>query len=97
MQRGPNSYSYAAIGNYVTAGSNQDNKDRRVMTKTFAFAVSAMVLAAISGQALAGSITSKAHPDTHAYTSRQAMNALAAIPTNAANTHRYHGGPKTND
>lgn len=67
------------------------------MTKTITLAASMMVLAAISGQALAGTVTSKTRPDSQADASHQSAGAFASMPTDAANSHRYHGGPKTND
>ena len=56
-----------------------------------------LVLAAISGQAFAGTITSKARPALQAYPSQQTMGAFASMPPAATDSHRYHGGPKAND
>jgi hypothetical protein len=67
------------------------------MTKTLTLAVSVMVLAAISGQAFAGTMTSKARPASHSYANHQTMGAFASMPSAAADSHRYHGGPKVND
>ena len=65
------------------------------MIKISTLAASMMVLAAISGQAFAGTITSKARPASHA--SQQTMGAFASMPPAAVDSHRYHGGPKAND
>jgi hypothetical protein len=66
------------------------------MTKTFTLAASMMVLAAISGQAVAGTATPKARLDSKNYASQQMMSAFASTSSEAA-AHRYHGGPKSND
>ena len=75
------------------------------MTKNLALAASIMMLATISGQALAGTAAPKASywPETTASSGRQmakAFNAFEpamATQTAAPNTQRYHGGPKYND
>jgi hypothetical protein len=67
------------------------------MIKISTLAASMMVLAAISGQAFAGTITSKAQPASQAYASHQTMGAFASMPPAAVDSHRYHGGPKAND
>jgi hypothetical protein len=67
------------------------------MMKTFTLAASMMVLAAISGQALAGTITSKARSDSQAYAKQQTMSAFDSMAPGATDSHRDHGGPKAND
>jgi hypothetical protein len=76
-----------------------------MMTKNLAFAASIMMLATISGQALAGTVAPKAQY-WRAATGRsdhQAMRAFNAIDLPMApqtiepNAHPYHGGPKYND
>jgi hypothetical protein len=75
------------------------------MTKNLALAASIMMLATISGQALAGTAAPKARywPETTAPSDRQVVQAFNAFEpamatqTAAPNTHRYHGGPKYND
>ena len=66
------------------------------MSKISTLAASMMVLAAISGQAFAGTITSKAQPASQAYASQPTMGAFASMPS-SIDSHRYHGGPKAND
>jgi hypothetical protein len=74
-------------------------------TKNLALAASIMMLATISGQALAGTATPKAQY-WRAATGRsdhQAIRAFNSIDwpmapqTMAPNAHPYHGGPKYND
>jgi hypothetical protein len=73
------------------------------MTKNLALAASIMMLAMISGQALAAAPKAPYWPETTASSGRQmarAFNAFEpamATQTAAPNTHRYHGGPKYND
>ena len=68
------------------------------MMKTFTLAASMMVLAAaISGQALAGTITSKARSDSQAYAKQQTMSAFDSMASGATDSYRYHGGPKADD
>jgi hypothetical protein len=73
------------------------------MTKNIALAASIMMLATISGQALAGTAAPKARywPETTAPSDRQVVHAFNAYePATQAvesNAHRYHGGPKYND
>jgi hypothetical protein len=67
------------------------------MSKISTLTASMLVLAAISGQAFAGTITSKARPVSQAYASQQTMSAFASMPSAATDSHRYHGGPKAND
>ncbi len=75
------------------------------MTKNLALAASIVMLAAISGQALAGAATPKARywPATTAPLDRQvgqafnAFNSTMATQTVEPDAHRYHGGPKYND
>jgi hypothetical protein len=73
------------------------------MTKNIALTASIVMLATISGQALAGTAAPKARysPETTIPSHQRvvrAFNALAmATQTVDANAHRYHGGPKYND
>jgi hypothetical protein len=73
------------------------------MTKNLALAASIMMLAMISGQALAAAPKAPHWPETTAASGRQmtkAFNAFEpamAAQTAAPNAHRYHGGPKYND
>jgi len=75
------------------------------MTKNLALAASIMMLATISGQALAGTAAPEARywPETTAPSDRQvhAYNAFNAYEpasqTVESDAHRYHGGPKYND
>ena len=67
------------------------------MSKISTLAASMMVLAAISGQAFAGTITSKAQPASQAYASQPTMGAFASMPVADTDSPRYHGGPKAND
>jgi hypothetical protein len=53
--------------------------------KNIALAASVAMLVVISGQALAAPFTSNA------------MNAYASQQTDQQDTHRYFGGPKSND
>jgi hypothetical protein len=74
------------------------------MTKSLALAASIVMLATISGQALAGTAAPKARywPETTAPSDRQAVQAFDAFEpamatqTAEPNAHRYHGGPKSN-
>jgi len=74
------------------------------MTKSLALAASIVMLATISGQALAGTAAPKARywPETTAPSDRQAVQAFDAFEPAMAtqmaepNAHRYHGGPKSN-
>jgi hypothetical protein len=74
------------------------------MTKNLAFAASITMLVAISGQALAGTAAPKppywpkaTDPSVrqvgHAF---NAFDQAIATQTVEPNTHRYHGGPKSN-
>jgi hypothetical protein len=77
-------------------------KGNRAMTKNLALAASIMMLATISGQALAAAPKAPHWPETTASSGQQmakAFNAFEpAIATQTApNAHRYHGGPKYND
>jgi hypothetical protein len=67
------------------------------MSKISTLTASMVVLAAISGQAFAGTITSKARPASQSYASQQTIGAFASMPTAVTDSHRYHGGPKAND
>jgi hypothetical protein len=75
-------------------------------TKNLALAASIMMLATISGQALAGTAVPKAQywpAATGRSDHRQALRAFNVIDPPMAtqtiepNAHRYHGGPKYND
>jgi hypothetical protein len=71
------------------------------MTKNLALAASIIVLVAISGQAFARATGSNTRywPEP-AISSDQAMHAFdpaMAAPAVQPNTHRYEGGPKSND
>ena len=86
-------------GGYDTTGN------RAMTTKNLALAASIMMLATISGQALAGTAAPKAQY-WRAATGRsdhQAVRAFNAIDPPMAtqamepNAHSYHGGPKYND
>jgi hypothetical protein len=72
---------------------------KQAMIKTIALAASMMVLALISGQALAGTVASDARHRAHASANPMTMRAYDAVAPTAAqpNAHRYHGGPKVND
>jgi hypothetical protein len=66
---------------------------------TFALAASAMALIAISGTAYAGTVSLKKHQELKHQRPTEISRALASAsqqPTEY-NTHRYHGGPKSND
>jgi Tfp pilus assembly protein PilV len=73
------------------------------MTRNLALAVSVTMLAAISGQAFAASAPHARHRMEAVESSQQvtdtfnAMDSMPATPAVAVNTHRYEGGPKTND
>jgi hypothetical protein len=73
------------------------------MTKNLALAASIMMLATISGQALAGTAAPKARywPETTAPSDQRVVRAFNAYEPTAqtveSNAHRYHGGPKYND
>ena len=73
------------------------------MTRNLALAASVMMLAAISGQAFAASATHARHrmeavePSQQVTDTFNAIDSAMATPTVAVNTHRYEGGPKTND
>jgi hypothetical protein len=74
-------------------------------TKDFASAALIMMLATISGQALAGTAAPKAQhwraatgrSDHQAVRAFNAIDPLMATQTMEPNAHRYHGGPKYND
>jgi len=66
------------------------------MTKILPLAASMMMLVAISGQALAGTTApSKRHQPP--VTNVSALSAFDSATVIAPNTHRYQGGPKSND
>jgi hypothetical protein len=72
------------------------------MTKYLALAASIMMLATVSGQALAGTAPKTRYwPETTAPSDRQVIHAFNAFEpatqTAEPNEHRYHGGPKYND
>ena len=74
-------------------------------TKTFALAASIMMLAAISGQALADTAAPRAQywrvetgrSDHQAVRAFNAIDPPTATQTIKPNAHGYHGGPKYND
>jgi hypothetical protein len=74
-------------------------------TKNLALAASIMMLATISGPALAGTAAPKAQywratTDRSDHQAVRAFNAIdppMATQTMEPNAHRYHGGPKSND
>ena len=74
-------------------------------TKNLALAASIMMLATISGQALAGTAAPKArywrtatgHSDHQAMRAFNAIDPPTAAQTMEPNAYRYHGGPKYND
>jgi hypothetical protein len=71
-------------------------------TKNLALAASMMMLATISGQALADTAVPKAQywPASNHQRALRAFNAIdppMATQTIEPNAHRYHGGPKYND
>ena len=74
-------------------------------TKNLALAASIMMLATISGQALAGTAAPKAQywravtcrSDHQAVRAFNAIDPPMATQTTEPNAHRYHGGPKYND
>ena len=76
-----------------------------MMTKKLALAASIMMLATISGQALAGTAAPKAQywraatgrSDHQAVRAFNAIDPPMATQTMEPNAHRYHGGPKYND
>ena len=75
------------------------------MTRNLALAASTMMLAAISGQAFAGTAAPNARHRAEAtgLSDRQVVHAFNAFDPAMAtqtvepNAHRYHGGPKSND
>jgi hypothetical protein len=74
-------------------------------TKNLALAASIMMLATISGQALAGTAAPKAkywraatgHSDHQTMRAFNAIDLPMAPRTVEPNAYRYHGGPKYND
>src|SRR5260370_4400848 len=79
--------------------------NRAMTTKNLALAASIMMLATISGQALAGTAAPKAQywraatgrSDHQAVRAFNAIDPPMATQTMEPNAHRYHGGPKYND
>jgi len=88
----------ASAGGYDTTGN-------RAMTNNLALTASIMMLATISGQALAGTAAPKAQywraatgrSDHLAVSAFNAIDPPMATQTIEPNPHRYHGGPKAND
>jgi hypothetical protein len=71
---------------YLSSPGNITQQGNSAMnTKNIALAASVAMLVVISGQALAAPFTSNA------------MNAYASQQTDQQDTHRYFGGPKSND
>jgi hypothetical protein len=64
------------------------------MTKNLALAASMVMLMTISGQAFAETATLSDQQAVYAF---NAFDRAAAAEADAANTYRYHGGPKYND
>jgi hypothetical protein len=64
------------------------------MTNKFALTVAAL-LVAFSGTAAVGVVNAAPRPITEQ--ARQAYNSAAPASVDAPDTHRYHGGPKSND
>ena len=81
-----------------------DTTENRAM-KNLALAASIMMLATISGQALAGTAAPKAQywraatgrSDYQAVRAFNAIDPPMATQTMEPNAHGYHGGPKYND
>ena len=72
--------------------------------RTLALAASAMAFFAISGAAYAGTVSLKKHQEVeHRKLLMQAPTEISRAFDSASqqateyNTHRYHGGPKSND
>jgi hypothetical protein len=89
----------------VGAGGYDTTGNRAMTTKNLALAASIMMLATISGQALAGTAAPKAQywraatgrSDHQAVRAFNAIDPPMATQTMEPNAHRYHGGPKYND
>ena len=71
--------------------------------KNLALAASIMAMVAISGQAFAATTNANASPEAIRPSAAPATRTFSAFhasmdaETAAPNTHRYHGGPKSND
>jgi hypothetical protein len=95
----PCAISPASAGGYDTTGN------RAMTTNNLALAASIMMLATISGPALAGTAAPKAQywrtatgrSDHQAVRAFNAIDPPMATQTMEPNAHRYHGGPKYND
>jgi hypothetical protein len=104
-ESGSNNYPPCAISPCERARGIMTQQDRAMTTKNLALAASIMMLATISGQALAGTAAPKAQywraatgrSDHRAVRAFNAIDPPMATQTMEPNAHRYHGGPKYND